>query len=523
MAIGASNAVFEVSDELVMGRFKVGERIGSGGMGTVFRAFDERLQREVAIKEIQTAGADRVLREAQAAARLNHPAIVILYELGERDGHALLVSELVQGETLDRAARNGAVSDRDVAEIGKDLCDALCHAHERGVIHRDVKPQNAIVRPYGTNGRRAKLMDFGIASVAGAPALTATGDVVGTLAYMAPEQAEGDFAGPEADVYSLALTLYEAWAGENPVAKRTPAQTARQIGQPLPSLGLVRPDLPQALVTHVDAALAPDPRNRPSLKRLRAEIDRVALQLDDDCAVPSPDGSDTLLERRSFARVLGLVGAGTALAALAGPAGLPGLALVLAAVLLPAVAFASTPMLALLPLLAVPLGAAGAIAAAPALVAFLAHTARERAVLGALSFAAYIVAAVGFGAGDRIGIAPRASDGWTGSAKSAATDVLGALTDPSALGGVALLAMAAVALGMVLRFHPALALVGTIVWAAALAAGLAYVGDGSQSASALIAIVIVALAVAARTGASRPPEPDRPTALPRAQPALGGS
>ncbi len=108
-----------------MGRFRVGERIGSGGMGTVFRAFDERLQREVAIKEIQTAGADRVLREAQAAARLNHPAIVTLYELGERDGHALLVSELVQGKTLDRVARDGAVSDRDVAEIGKDLCDAL--------------------------------------------------------------------------------------------------------------------------------------------------------------------------------------------------------------------------------------------------------------------------------------------------------------------------------------------------------------------------------------------------------------
>ncbi len=505
-----------------MGRFTVRERIGSGGMGTVFRAFDERLQREVAIKEIQTAGADRVLREAQAAARLNHPAIVTLYELGERDGHALLVSELVDGETLDRAARNGGVSDRDVAEIGKDLCDALCHAHDRGVIHRDVKPQNAIVRPYGTNGRRAKLMDFGIAAVAGAPALTATGDVVGTLAYMAPEQAEGEHAGPETDVYSLALTLYEAWAGENPVARRTPAQTARQIGQPLPSLAVARPDLPQGLVTHVDAALAPDPRNRPSLKRLRAELARVALQLDDECAVPSPDGSETFLPRRSFARVFGLVGAGTVLAALAGPAGLPGLALVLAAVLLPAVGFASNAKLALLPLAAVPLGAAGAIAAAPALVAFLAHTARERAVLGALSFAAYIVAAVGFGLGDRLGIAPRAAEGWTSSAEAAAKDVLGAFTDPSALGGLLVLAMAAVLLGLVLRAHPALALVGTIVWAAALATGLAYVGDGSQSASAAVAIVIVALAVAARTGAGRQRELARPRALPSAQPALHG-
>ncbi len=115
-------------------------------------------------------------------------------------------------------------------------------------------------------------MDFGIAAVAGAPALTATGDVVGTLAYMAPEQAEGYDAGPEADVYSLALTLYEAWAGENPVARRTPAQTARQIGQPLPSLSQIRPDLPNPLVAQIDACLEPDPRNRPTLKRLRSEL-----------------------------------------------------------------------------------------------------------------------------------------------------------------------------------------------------------------------------------------------------------
>ena len=504
-----------------MGRFRVGERIGSGGMGTVFKAFDERLQREVAIKEIQTAGADRVLREAQAAARLNHPAIVTLYELGERDGHALLVSELVQGKTLDRAAREGGVSDRDVAEIGKDLCDALCHAHERGVVHRDVKPQNAIVRPFGTQGRRAKLMDFGIAAVAGAPALTETGEVVGTLAYMAPEQAEGYEAGPEADVYSLALTLYEAWAGENPVARRTPAQTARQIGQNQASLGQARPDLPHPLVTQIDACLEPDPRNRPTLKRLRSELDRVALQLDDECAVPSPDGAPLSLPKRSFARIFGLVGAGTALAALAGPVGLPGLALVLAVILLPALALSPNAALALLPLAAVPLGAVGAIAAAPAVAAFAAHNAKDRAVLGALSFAAYIIAAVGFGFGDRLKIAPQAEDGWTSSAPDAASEVLVALTDPSALGGMVLLAVAAVMLGVILRAHPALALVGTIIWAAGLAGGLAYVGDGAQSASAAIAIVVVALVVAARAGTNRT-DPEHAPALASAQPALHG-
>ena len=509
-----------MSEELVMGRFRVAERIGSGGMGTVFRAFDERLQRDVAIKEIRTAGAERVLREAQAAARLNHPAIVTLYELGERDGHALLVSELVQGKTLDRVAREGAVSDRDVAEIGSDLCDALAHAHERGVIHRDLKPQNAIVRPFGSGGRRAKLMDFGIAAVAGAPSLTATGEVVGTLAYMAPEQAEGEYAGPEADVYSLALTLYEAWAGENPVARRTPAQTARQIGQPVPSLAVLRPDLPNALVAQIDASLNSDPRNRPTIKRLRSELGRAAPQLDDECAVPSPDETQTVLPRRSFARILGLVGAGTLLAALAGPAGLPGLALVTAVICLPAVAMASSASLALLPLSAVPLGAAGAIAAAPALVAFLGRNARERAVLGALSFAVALVSAVGFGFGDRLGIAPQAEGGWIQSAEAAGSDVLGAFADPSALGGLALLGAAAVALGLVLRAHPAVALVGTIVWAACLAAGLAYVGDGSQSASAAVAVVIVALAVVARTGYRHRDEPARPRALASTQPAL---
>ena len=505
-----------------MGRFRVGERIGSGGMGTVFKAFDERLQREVAIKEIQTAGADRVLREAQAAARLNHPAIVTLYELGERDGHALLVSELVPGKTLDRVACEGAISDRDVAEIGRDLCDALCHAHKRGVVHRDVKPQNAIVRPFGTQGRRAKLMDFGIAAVAGASALTATGEVVGTLAYMAPEQAEGFDAGPEADIYSLALTLYEAWAGENPVARRTPAQTARQIGQPLPSLARSRPDLPNALVAQIDACLEPDPRNRPTLKRLRSELDRVALQLDDDCAVPAPDGSDSPLPRRSFARILGLVGAGTALAALAGPAGLPGLALVLAALFMPALAFAPNAGLALLPLAAIPLGAAGAIAAAPALVAFLAHGARDRAILGGLSFATYLAAAVGFGFGDRFRIAPEAKAGWMQSGQDAGREVFAAFVDPSAIGGIALLGLAAVALGVVLRAHPAVALVGTILWAATLAAGLAYVGDGAQSAGAAIAILIVALAVAARAGAANRGESERGRALASNQPALHG-
>lgn len=506
-----------------MGRFRIGERIGSGGMGTVFRAFDERLEREVAIKEICSVGADRVLREALAAARLNHSAIVTLYELGERDGCALLVSELVHGQTLDEVAREGAISDRDVARIGTDMCDALEHAHKRGVIHRDIKPQNVMVRAWDEQGRRAKLMDFGIASVAGAEGLTATGEVVGTLAYMAPEQAEGSVAGPEADVYALALTLYEAWTGENPVARRTPAQTARQIGQPVEPLSEVRPDLPRPLTLHIDSCLAADPRNRPTVKRLHDAIKRVAPQLDDDCAVPDPEGDEeSIAVVRTLPRIIGLVGTGVALAALAGPLALPGLALVLSALLAPALLFAGHPARALLPAAGALLGAAGAIAVAPALVALACRSAKERLVLGGLSFFAFVAAGAGAGLGDGAAIAARAPGGWTRSAPEALSGVLAGVIDPEALLGFGVLALAALALGALRPLHLALFAVAVILWAAGLAAGLAAVGDGSQAAGAVIAVVGVAVAIFARgIGLERPARAPGGT-IPAARPALRG-
>src|SRR2546429_6309753 len=197
---------------MVMSRFEVREKLGSGGFGTVYRAWDERLERDVAVKVIDLGGqsVDRVMREAQAVARLNHPSVLTLYELGEDGRSAYLVSELVDGATLADMQRQGLLSDRDVGEAAVDLCDALEHAHSRGVVHRDIKPQNVLL---SADERRAKLMDFGIARVLDGAGITATGDIVGTLAYMAPEQAEGEEAGPDADVYSLALTLYEAWSG----------------------------------------------------------------------------------------------------------------------------------------------------------------------------------------------------------------------------------------------------------------------------------------------------------------------
>jgi serine/threonine-protein kinase len=270
-----------VVGSLVLNRFLIERRIGSGGFGTVYEAWDGRLERPVAVKAIESAGArgsDRVLREAQAAARLNHPGIVTLYEMGEEDGNALLVTELVEGDTLAHLSRDGELSDREIGEIAADLCEALDHAHARAVVHRDIKPQNVLVTEEGEP--RAKLMDFGVARLADGAALTAPGDIVGTLAYMSPEQAEGRAVGPEADVYSLALTLYECWSGENPNRRATPAATARAIGSRLRPLRRLRPDLPRELTEAIDACLERRPDRRPPLEELggaiESSLDRLA-------------------------------------------------------------------------------------------------------------------------------------------------------------------------------------------------------------------------------------------------------
>ena len=273
---------------LVLNRFLIERRIGSGGFGTVYEAWDGRLERSVAVKAIESRGDSRrrVLREAQAAARLNHPGIVTLYEMGEEDGNALLVTELVEGATLAELSAAGALSDREIGEIGADLCEALDHAHARGVVHRDVKPQNVL---FGGEGEpRAKLMDFGVARLADAAALTAPGDVVGTLAYMSPEQAEGDAAGPAADVYSLALVLYECWSGENPNRRATPAATARAIGARLRPLRRLRPELPRELSETIDACLQRRPGRRPSLDELGSALEDSLDLLADEAARPAP-------------------------------------------------------------------------------------------------------------------------------------------------------------------------------------------------------------------------------------------
>jgi hypothetical protein len=270
---------------LVLGRYRLGARLGSGGFGTVYAAHDERLDRPVAVKVIPADGPapERGTREALAAARLDHPGIVGVFDAGE-DGQArFLVSELVQGRTLDRLAAGGELSDRDVLRVGLALADALAHAHERGVIHRDVKPQNVIVPDRPRSARSAaKLTDFGVAHLAGDEPLTRTGDVVGTLAYMAPEQAAGQRVDERADLYSLALVLYEGLAGVNPVRAGSPAATARRVGTVLPALQRSRRELPQELCAALDRALRPRPEERGTLADLGDALATALPQVADD-------------------------------------------------------------------------------------------------------------------------------------------------------------------------------------------------------------------------------------------------
>jgi hypothetical protein len=281
-------------EQVILGRYRLEKRLGAGGFGVVWQAYDTKLERDVAVKVVQREEGpeerSRVTREALAAARLNHPGIVALYELGSDDHDVYLVSELVHGATLEQLARAGALSDRDVARIGHAVCEALEHAHARGVIHRDVKPANVMVLAEPAAGAGfAKLTDFGIAHLAGGEGLTATGDVMGTLAYMAPEQAEGRRVTGACDVYSLALTLYEAWTGSNPVRGQSPAATARRVGQPLPPLRSRRRDLPPELGAALDAALDPDPFYRPAAIELREVLDAVEDDLSDEGGLVEPE------------------------------------------------------------------------------------------------------------------------------------------------------------------------------------------------------------------------------------------
>ncbi len=306
--------VAQADPSLALGRYRLGPRIGAGGFGTVYEARDERLGRAVAVKAIPSDGRadERAKREAHAVARLDHPGIVSVFDAGEEDGSRFLVSELVVGATLAQLESAGAVSDRDVLRIGLSLADALAHAHERGVIHRDVKPQNVMVperprSPYGA----AKLTDFGVAHLAGDEPLTRTGDVVGTLAYMAPEQAAGEHVDERCDLYALGLVLYEALAGVNPIRAGSPAATLRRVGLVQPALRSKRGDLPPELCEAIDRTLRPDPDERGGLIDLADALAEALPDVSDDGGTVAPHPLEDAYELPSWsARAAAAVGTG---------------------------------------------------------------------------------------------------------------------------------------------------------------------------------------------------------------------
>ncbi len=246
-------------------RYELVGKIGSGGSAEVFEARDLTLDELVALKVVADGRAmsGRVVREVEAAAALSHPNIVALYDWFGDGERSILVWELVRGESLDKF--DGRLGDGDVAAVGVELLDALACAHSQGIVHRDVKPQNVMLSEDG----HVKVMDFGIARLLDADTLTGDGDVIGTVAYMSPEQAAGRRVGPQSDVYSAGMVLYELLAGEHPLRGATPAETLSNVaGARLPSLAALRPDLPDDVVALIDDACAPRPAERPTAAEL---------------------------------------------------------------------------------------------------------------------------------------------------------------------------------------------------------------------------------------------------------------
>jgi serine/threonine-protein kinase len=251
-------------------RYRLVGKIGSGAFAEVFEAYDLTLEEPVALKMVPNGRAldARILREVEAAAALDHPNIVALYDWFADDDGSVLVWELVRGASLDQVGDR--LGDGDVAAVGVELLDALAYAHSQGIIHRDVKPQNVML---GDDGH-VKVMDFGIAHLMDSDTLTGDGDVIGTIAYMSPEQAQGKRVGPASDVYSAGMVLYELLAGAHPLRRDTPAETLGNVAAArLPSLAALRPDLPDDLVVLVDAACAPRPAERPTPAYLSDALD----------------------------------------------------------------------------------------------------------------------------------------------------------------------------------------------------------------------------------------------------------
>jgi serine/threonine-protein kinase len=259
------------------GRYRIERPLGHGGMATVYLGRDTELERPVAIKVLaeNLAGDDefrrRFVREAKLAARVSDPNVVSIYDAGEDDGRLYIVMEHVDGETLaDLLARRGRLPPDEARELAAQAASGLAHAHEAGLVHRDVKPQNLILRRDGT----VKIADFGIARAA-ETTITQTGTVLGTAAYLAPEQALGEKVTPAADVYSLGAVLYELLTGRPPFEFESLADlAAQQARMEITPVRELATDVPPELEDIVMRCLARNPAHRPGSA---GELARVLL------------------------------------------------------------------------------------------------------------------------------------------------------------------------------------------------------------------------------------------------------
>ncbi len=251
---------------LISGRFRIEERVGSGGMSTVYRAFDETLERWVAIKVLHSEVAaeavqlERFRREARAVARLSHPNIVSVIDAGEDDGRPYIVFQYVEGETLkDRIRRHGRLPVGESIAYAVEIGRALAAAHSERLVHRDVKPQNVLIDVDG----RAKVTDFGIARSLELDGLTLPGRVLGTTDYVSPEQALGERVTPQSDLYSLGVCLFEMLGGTVPYRADTPVGVAmKHVQDPMPDVRGRRPEISASLAAAVERATAKETGNR---------------------------------------------------------------------------------------------------------------------------------------------------------------------------------------------------------------------------------------------------------------------
>ncbi|MFC9127232.1 serine/threonine-protein kinase [Streptomyces sp. NPDC057099] len=264
---------------LIAGRYRLIAKLGHGGMGTVWRAEDETVDREVAVKEPRVpdhlpererANAfERMRREARAAARLDHPAVVDVHDVAVVDDQPWIVMELVRGRSLGDALQEGTLSAREAARIGLEVLGALEAAHAAGILHRDVKPDNVLLGRYD----RVVLTDFGIAQIEGETNLTDTGGFVGSPEYIAPERVLGQRPGPASDLWSLGVVLYAATEGVSPFRRSNTPATLQSVLNATPAPPA---SAPGPLAEVITGLLHKDPARRPNAAQVRARLEAAA-------------------------------------------------------------------------------------------------------------------------------------------------------------------------------------------------------------------------------------------------------